>query len=315
MKILVTGGAGFIASQIADAYIERGHEVTVIDDLSTGDKRNVSPKAKLVEMDVRDPNISTLFAKSGFDIVNHHAAQIDVRVSVQDPFLDASINVLGTLRLLECCRTYGTRKFIFASSGGAIYGECPEGGAAENNPQSPESPYGYTKASGEYYIRFFGKHYQLPFTILRYGNVYGPRQSLKGEAGVVSIFIGKLLANEPVTIYGNGEQQRDYVYVKDVVAANLAALTKGENGTFNIGTHAGTSVNALYEKIARIHGSSPKPVFAPARAGEIERSLLNPGLAAKDLGWKAAHTLDQGLTETYAYFKQEKKPLAAAKKP
>ncbi len=275
MKILVTGGAGFIASQIADAYIEQGHEVTIVDDLTSGNKKNVNPKAQFVTMDVRDPNISTLFAKTGFDVVNHHAAQIDVRRSVQDPFLDASINVLGTLRLLECCRTYGTRKFIFASSGGAI---------------------------------------RLSYTILRYANVYGPRQDSQGEAGVVSIFAGKLLANEAVTIFGTGRQERDYVYVGDIVAANVAALTKGENQTFNIGTQIASSVNALYEKLAAVHASAPKPQYAPAREGELERSVLNASLAQQQLGWRPSRTLEQGLEETYRYFQQQKPPLAAAKK-
>jgi UDP-glucose 4-epimerase len=309
MKILVTGGAGFIASNIVDAYLAAGHEVTIVDDFSSGQKKNVNPKATLVTMDIRDPNLSTLFAKSGFDVVNHHAAQIDVRKSVQDPFLDASINVLGTLRLLECCRTYGIRKFIFASSGGAIYGECKDP-ARETDPTYPESPYGYTKASAEYYIRFFNKYYKLPYTILRYGNVYGPRQDASGEAGVVSIFAGRLLNQQPITIFGDGKQERDYVFVSDVVAANVAALTKGENGTFNIGTAIPTSVNALYETLRRIHGPADPPVFAPARPGELNRSLLNPEQANKHLGWRPAHTLEQGLRKAYDYFKQQKPVLA-----
>jgi UDP-glucose 4-epimerase len=313
MKILVTGGAGFIASQIVDAYIDQGHEVTILDDLSSGKKENVHPKARLMTLDVRDPNISTLFSKAGFDVVNHHAAQIDVRKSVQDPFLDASINVLGTLRLLECCRTYGVKKFIFASSGGAIYGEC-KAPALETNPTVPESPYGYSKSVAETYIRFYEKYYKLAYTILRYGNVYGPRQDSNGEAGVVSIFIGKLLANETPSIYGAGRQERDYVFVGDIVAANVAALSKGENGTFNIGTQTPTSVNTLYEKIAAIHPSAPKPTYAPARAGELERSVLNASLAKEKLGWKPSRTLDQGLAETYKYFSQKKPALATSPK-
>jgi len=313
VKILVTGGAGFIASQIVDAYLEQGHEVTVIDDLSSGHKKNVSPKATLVTMDIRDPNLSSLFEKSRFEIVNHHAAQIDVRRSVQDPFLDASINVLGTLRLLDCCRTYGARKFIFASSGGAIYGECATPAEEATSPLRPESPYGYTKASAEYYIRFFNTFYHLPYTILRYGNIYGPRQDSHGEAGVISIFIGKMLANETVTIYGTGRQERDYVYVGDVVAASVAALTRGENGTYNIGTQTPTSVNTLYEKLTKIHPAS-KPVYAPARAGELERSVLNNAQAQAHLGWRPTRTLDQGLAETFRYFQNEHLPPAAAKR-
>jgi UDP-glucose 4-epimerase len=310
MKILITGGAGFIGSNIADAYLAQGHEVTVVDDLSSGNKKNLPPQVRLVTMDIRDPNLSTLFAQTGFDIVNHHAAQIDVRRSVQDPFLDASINILGTLRVLECCRTYGTRKFIFASSGGAGYGECPKA-AVESDPFLPEAPYGYTKASAEYYIRFYNKIYNLPYTILRYANIYGPRQSIHGEAGVISIFIGKLLAQQAVTIYGTGQQERDYVFVGDVVAANVAALTKGENGTYNISTQVPTSVNALYEKLAKLHRSAPKPIYAPGRAGELERSVLNPSLAKDQLNWQASCPLDQGLDETYRFFKQQKPALAS----
>jgi UDP-glucose 4-epimerase len=313
MKILVTGGAGFIASQIVDAYIEQGHSVTILDDLSSGKKANVNPKATLVTQDIRDPNLSTLFAKSGFELVNHHAAQIDVRRSVQDPFFDASVNVLGTLRLLECCRTYGARKFIFASSGGAIYGECKQP-AVETQAVNPESPYGYSKSVAETYIRFYQKYYGLSYTVLRYANVYGPRQDSHGEAGVVSIFIGKRLANEPVTIYGNGKQERDYVFVGDIVAANVAALTQGQNGTFNIGTQVATSVNSLYEKIADLQAGSPKPSYAPARAGELERSVLNNALAKEKLGWQPSRTLEQGIAETYRYFQSHKPEMAGAKK-
>jgi len=307
----VTGGAGFIASHVVDAYLDAGHEVTVLDDLSKGKKKNVAPKARLVTMDIRDPNLSTLFAQSGFDIVNHHAAQIDVRRSMQDPFFDASVNILGTLRLLECCRTYGARKFIFASSGGAIYGEC-EKPAQESDELRPESPYGYSKAGAEIYIQFYGKYYHLPYTLLRYANVYGPRQDALGEAGVISIFIGKLLANEPVTIFGTGRQERDYVSVWDVVAANVAALTKGENGIFNIGTQLPASVNALYDKLAKIHGRNVKPVYAPARPGELERSVLNTAAAQQALGWRSVRSLDQGLEETYRFFLEQKPAPAKA---
>jgi UDP-glucose 4-epimerase len=310
MKILVTGGAGFIASQVAEAYLNLGHEVTIIDDLSTGKKKNVPAKATLVTMDIRDPNISTLFTKSGFDIVNHHAAQIDVRRSVQDPFLDASINILGTLRLLDCARTYGTRKFIFASSGGAIYGECKDP-ARETDPTFPESPYGFSKSVGENYIRMFNKLYNLPYTILRYSNVYGPKQDSGGEAGVVSIFSGRLLSRQPVTIYGNGKQERDYVFVGDIIAANCAALTKGENGTFNICTQVATSVNTLYDELSKLQPGAPKATYAPARAGELERSVLNPSLAQEKLGWRPAHDLRQGLKKTYDYFQELAKTALA----
>lgn len=306
MKVLVTGGAGFIGSHIVDAYVAMGHDVTIVDDLSTGKKKNVNSKAHLVVMDVRDPNISTLFAKTGFDIVNHHAAQIDVRRSVQDPFLDASINILGTLRLLECCRIYGIRKFIFASSGGTLYGECKKRPASEEDSLLPESPYGFSKATAETYIRFFGQYYHLPYTILRYSNVYGPRQDPQGEAGVVAIFIGKILAREPTTIYGTGDQERDYVHVNDVVQANCDALLKGENDIFNIGTNLATSVNTLYEKLSAMDSSVKKPAYAPAREGELQRSVLNIQKADKSLGWRPSRTLEQGLKETLQFFQHQK---------
>jgi UDP-glucose 4-epimerase len=313
VKILVTGGAGFIGSHIVDAYVGLGHDVTVVDDLSSGRKKNVNPKAELVVMDVRDPNLSTLLAKGRFDLVNHLAAQIDVRRSVQDPFHDASVNILGTLRVLEGCRTYGVRKFIFASSGGTIYGECKDRPAKESDPAQPVSPYGFSKAAAETYIRFFGETYRIPYTILRFGNVYGPRQDPHGEAGVVAIFIGKLLQNEPVTIFGTGRQERDYIYVGDVAEANCQALLKGENDTFNIGTGLATSVNTLFEKLRQSHRNGPPAVYAPARPGELECSVLNVTHAREGLGWKPAHSLEEGLSETYAYLQQQQKKAAARK--
>jgi len=303
MKILVTGGAGFIGSHIVDSYIEAGHEVTIVDDLTAGKKSNINPKAQFTGMDIRDPNISTLFLKKGFDIVNHLAAQMDVRKSMQDPFFDASVNILGTLRLLECCRTYKIKKFIFSSSGGTLYGECHKAPATEETPCMPISPYGFSKATAETYIRFYFDSFQLPYTILRYGNVYGPRQDPHGEAGVVAIFVGKLLENQPATIYGDGKQKRDYVYVKDVAHANLAALTLGENKTMNISTGIATDVNNLYSEMARVAGSSLKPVYAPVRPGELLYSQLDITLAKSILHWTPQFTLSSGLKETYTYFK------------
>jgi UDP-glucose 4-epimerase len=304
MKILVTGGAGFIGSHIVDAYIALGHDVTVVDDLSTGKKKNVNSRARLVTADVRDPNLSTLFTESRFEIVNHLAAQLDVRKSVQDPFFDASVNILGTLRLLECSRAYGVRKFIYSSSGGTFYGECTEP-AREEDPSHPESPYGFSKAAAERYIRFYGDIYKLPYTILRYANVYGPRQDPHGEAGVVAIFVGKLIAKARATIYGTGEQERDYVFVSDVVGANVAALTKGENDMFNVGTQITTSVKTLYEKLSRFNKDAQPAIYAPARTGELARSVLNIERARKYLGWKPLVAIDKGLEETYRFFAHE----------
>jgi UDP-glucose 4-epimerase len=307
MKILVTGGAGFIGSQVVDAYVKEGHQVTVVDDLSSGSKNNLNPKAAFVPMDVRDPNLITLFAKSAFELVNHHAAQIDVRKSVQDPFFDASVNILGTLRLLDCCRTYGVRKFILASSGGTVYGECTNGPASEEDAAKPASPYGFSKAAAETYVRFYGEQYKLPYTILRYGNVYGPRQDPTGEAGVVAIFVGRILAGEQVTIYSDGKQERDYVSVKDVVDANVAAVTKGENETVNIGTGSPVSVSSLYERLCAVTKTGKAPIFAPERRGELRRSVLNNARALKVLKWKPSQTLDQGLAATFEYFSNQKK--------
>jgi len=303
MKILVTGGAGFIGSQIAQAYLDGGHDVTILDDLSTGRNRNVPAGSRLIHRDIREADLNVLFANSRFEIVNHHAAQIEVTHSVQDPSFDASVNILGTLRLLQCCRVYGIRKFIFASSGGAIYGEC-ERLAQESDPPRPESPYGISKAAAEAYIRFYGRTHHLPYTILRYANVYGPRQDPKGEAGVISVFIRKLLADKAVTVYGTGHQERDYVFVGDVVAANLAALAKGENGTYNISTQTAVSVNTLVRKLSTFRRLIQPPNHAPARPGEIERSVLNASLALKQLGWRPTHSLEQGLEETWRYFEQ-----------
>jgi UDP-glucose 4-epimerase len=308
LKILVTGGAGFIGSTIVDAYVNDRHEVTVVDDLSTGKKGQVNRKAKLAVMDIREPNLATLFAESRFEVVNHHAAQMDVRKSVQDPFFDASVNILGTLRLLECCRAYGVRKLIFASSGGTIYGECGARPAREEDPSRPESPYGFSKAAAERYIQFYGDAYRLPYTILRYANVYGPRQDPQGEAGVVAIFAGKMLAKQAVTIYGDGKQERDYVYVSDVVEANRAALTKGENTILNIGTGVPTSVNKLYEIMASLNKQTKPVSYAPARTGELARSVLDAEKARKVLGWTPSRTLAQGLEETCRYFLQQKRP-------
>jgi UDP-glucose 4-epimerase len=303
MKILVTGGAGFIGSHITDALITAGHTVTVVDDLSSGYKKNLNPQARFEKIDVRDPNISTLFEKSRFDAVFHLAAQIDVRKSVHDPFFDASVNILGTLRLLECCRTYGVKKFIFTSSGGVMYGECTDRAAREEDESRPISPYGFSKLAAERYVRFYGENYNLPYAILRYANVYGPRQDPHGEAGVVAIFSGKVLAKQPATIFGTGNQQRDYVYVRDVAAANLAALTGPDNKLFNISTALPTSVNELYARLSNLGGSLHPVTSAPARTGELDRSVLDFSRAKKELNWSPSVSLDEGLTLTLDYFR------------
>ena len=302
MHMLVTGGAGFIGSHVTEALIAKGHEVTIVDDLSSGHRKNLNPTARFEKIDVRDPNIATLFEKSKFDAVFHLAAQIDVRKSMQDPFFDASVNILGTLRLLECCRSYNVKKFVFTSSGGVMYGECPSRPAREEDPSQPISPYGFSKLAAERYVRFYGEHYNLPYAVLRYANVYGPRQDPHGEAGVVAIFIGKVLAGETVTIFGTGKQERDYVYVGDVAAANVAAFECPKNHLFNISTGVPTSVNELATRILKLGKSSAQPVYAPARAGELDRSLLDSGRAKVEMGWSPRVTLDDGLANTFAFF-------------
>ncbi|MCH7515783.1 MAG: NAD-dependent epimerase/dehydratase family protein, partial [Bacteroidetes bacterium] len=246
MKILVTGGAGFIASQIADVFIDEGHEVVVLDDLSTGFEENINPKAKFVRLNINDHKVSSLFEKEKFDVVNHHAAQMDVRKSVADPLFDANTNILGTINLLQHSVKFGVKKFLFSSTGGAVYGEQEYFPADENHPTHPVSPYGITKLCVEKYLFYYGGEYNLNYTVLRYANIYGPRQNPFGEAGVVAIFCTKLLKGEQPIINGTGKQTRDYVFVQDVVEANLLTLSDDKSDIYNIGTGIETNVNELF---------------------------------------------------------------------
>ena len=304
MKILVTGGAGFIGSNVADAYIAKGHDVWIIDNIITGSKNNINPKATFIEMDVRDKKIKDLFKEVGFDIVNHHAAQIDIRKSVEDPAFDAAVNIIGALNLYENCYKYNVKKVIFISSGGAIYGECdiPKDETAE---KCPISPYGITKYTNELYLKFYEEIHSLKYTVLRYGNVYGPRQNPKGEAGVVSIFSTNILEDNPCYIYGDGSQKRDYVFVGDVVKANLKVLENFNNETFNIGTAIPTDVNKLYSKMKNIYGCDKDAIHAEARAGELARSVLNVD-KMKNLLKIEPITMDEGLKLTAEYYKNLK---------
>jgi len=304
MKILVTGGAGFIGSHVADAYLEAGHEVVIVDNLSMGRMENVNPGAKFVKMDIYDEAIFQLFEQEKFDVVNHHAAQMDVRLSVADPIFDARNNILGTINLLQASVKHGVKKFIFISSGGAIYGEQDYFPADEEHPTRPLSPYGITKLTGEKYLYFYRHVYNLGFVILRYSNVYGPRQNPKGEAGVIAIFTSKLLTGEQPIINGDGAQTRDYVYVGDVVAANLKALAYSENDYFNIGTGIETDVNELFRQLNRLTGARREAQHGPAQPGEQLRSVLNIDKAKKRLQWTPQVRLDEGLARTVAYFKQ-----------
>lgn len=302
MKILVTGGAGFIGSHVVDKYISLGHQVTVLDNLSSGRRVNLNPRAKFVRADVRSPGLRSLFRAGRFNVVNHHAAQIDVRRSVADPAFDAQVNVLGLLNLLGLASAHKVKKFIFSASGGTYYGECARP-APETTPPRPLSPYGITKLAGEFYIRSQAALHGLNYTVFRYGNVYGPRQDPHGEAGVVAIFGQRMLKGEPVLIFGNGRQERDYVYVGDVAEANGLALRRGHRDVFNIGTGKPASVNMLFRELARATGYSKSPVHKPARPGELFKSCLNVSKAAGLLGWRPRHSLRQGLAATVDHFR------------
>lgn len=306
MKILVTGGAGFIASHVADAYIKQGHDVVIVDNLATGFKHNINPKAKFVQMDVQDKEIFDLFADEKFDLVNHHAAQMDIRVSVNDPTFDARNNILGTINVLEAAVKSGTKKAIFISSGGAIYGEQDYFPADEKHPTRPLSPYGIAKLTGEKYLYYYHKTYDLNFVSLRYGNIYGPRQSPHGEAGVIAIFAKKLLAKEQPVINGNGKQTRDYVYVSDVVDVNLKALDFEGSDYFNVGTSIETDVNEIFQHLNNLTEANAKEVHGPAKQGEQLRSVLNYEKATTILKWKPKVKMEEGLKNTVEFFKSQK---------
>lgn len=306
MKVLVTGGAGFIGSHIVDAYIGLGHEVVVVDDLSTGRKQNLNPKAQFHQLKIQDAKVGELFAKHRFEVVNHHAAQMDVRRSVADPVFDAQTNVLGMLNLLQNCVQHGVKKFIFSSTGGAIYGEQDYFPADEKHATWPISPYGITKLTGEKYLFYYKQVLNLQHAIFRYANVYGPRQNPHGEAGVVAIFTERLLAGSQPIINGDGKQTRDYVYVGDLVRANVMALAYDKSDIFNIGTGKETDVNDLFQILKKAAGSQLEEVHGPAKVGEQLRSCLTYAKAEKILGWKPEVDLKQGLQMTVDYFKKQK---------
>jgi UDP-glucose 4-epimerase len=303
MKALVTGGAGFIGSHLTEALLSEGHEVVVVDDLSTGRRENLDPRARFHRLDIQDLRTAELIRAERPEVLNLHAAQMDVRRSVADPLLDARINVLGMINLLEAAHQAGVRRILFASSGGAVYGEQEAFPAPETHPTNPVSPYGVSKRAGELYAFFYQVQYGLPFVALRYANVYGPRQDPHGEAGVVAIFAGRMLRGEPVTVNGDGRQTRDYVYVGDVARANVLALGRPVSGPLNIGTGVETDVNTLARLLLEATGSRSAVHHGPAKPGEQRRSVIECRRAADQLGWRPEVSLADGLRRTVEFFR------------
>ncbi len=310
-RVLVTGGAGFIGSHVAEAYLADGWEVTVLDDLSRGKRSQVPAGARFVQADVRSAEARRAAAEGGFDVVNLQAAQIDVRVSVERPDEDCDVNLRGLVNLLVGARDGGVRRVVFASSGGVIYGEAAQVPTPESAPKQPVSPYGVSKLAGEHYLRALGALYGFEPVALRYANVFGPRQDPKSEAGVVSIFVSRLLAGEPLTVFGDGRQTRDYVFVRDVARANLLAgtapLEAGDGidaSGINIATGGELSVLELAAAVGRALGIEPRLEFAAPRAGELQRSALDPAKAGRVLGWRSAHRFEDGLEALIAWYRE-----------
>lgn len=323
LRVLVTGGAGFIGSHIVDAYVQAGHHVAVVDNLTTGRRDNVNSRAQFVCADIRDPSMDAVFQHGQFDVVNHHAAQIDLRRSVADPAHDAEVNIVGTLNLLECARRYGVQSVILASTGGAIYGDQTIYPTPESEAAHPQSPYGVAKLAIEHYLYYYRSVHGLRSVVLRYANVYGPRQDPFGEAGVVAIFIKRLLAGDRPIINGDGDQTRDFVFVDDVVQANLVALDYLLDGSgeadplvVNIGTGEEVSVNRLFALLGEFLPSPPTSLYGPAKPGEQRRSVINPSYAKQTMGWEPRVGLEEGFRKTWDWFKVDsdhtRKPRMAA---
>lgn len=304
MRILVTGGAGFIGSHIVDRLILEGHKVSVIDNLSTGKVENINREAKFYKMDIVSPRIERVLKKERPELICHHAAQMDVRRSVADPVFDAQTNIIGMLNLLENAVRYGTRRVIFASTGGAVYGEGGPYPTPEDNPARPVSPYGISKLTGEHYLFYYNVTYGLSYVALRYANVYGPRQDPFGEAGVVAIFTQKMLRNEQPIINGNGMQTRDYVYVDDAVDAVVASIYSNISDTFNVGAGIEISVNELFRLVVDITGYNIREMYGPAKKGEQQRSSLNYDKIKKAMDWEPRVSLREGLIRTVEFFKK-----------
>ena len=304
MKVLVTGAAGFIASHVADGYLNSGHEVVILDDLSRGAKRNVNSKARFYQCDVRNREaVEAIFLSEKPDVVNHHAAQMDVRRGVREPHFDAQVNILGSLNVIESAVAHGARRFVYAATAGAGYGEPKQIPVPEDYPINPITPYGISKHTVEHYLFTFQFLYGLQYVVLRYGNVYGPRQSSQGEAGVFAIFSEQMLSGIQPVIYGDGEKVRDYVFVSDVVAANVAALANGTNEIFNIGSGIATKDLEIFEQVRNLLGkTSVQPQYLPRRPGEIDRISLDISKAARLLDWTPQVPLAEGAKRTVRYF-------------
>ena len=304
MNILVTGGAGFIGSHVVDTYIENHHNVVVIDDMSRGRKEFINPKATFHQISISDSRLANIIQEERIEVINHHAAQISVSDSVKNPVKDAESNIIGTLQLLQSAVECGVNKFIFASTGGAIYGEQDYFPAREDHPQKPTSPYGLSKLSVEGYLRFYKEQYGLKTIIFRYGNVFGPRQNPSGEAGVVAIFYNRLLKAQAPIINGDGEQTRDYIFIKDIVRANLLALSLDDSGIFNVGTGKETSVNELTRLILKIAESSITAQRSKKNTFEQQRSCLDHTKLKESISWSPNFSLEEGLAETFTFFKK-----------
>ncbi len=305
-RILVTGGAGFIGSHVVDAYLAEGHHVIVVDNLSTGNRENINPGAVFYEADITDAvEIERIFETERPEVVNHHAAQMDVRKSLEDPVFDATTNILGSLNVILSSVKYGVEKFIYVSTGGAVYGEPEYLPVDENHPINPESQYGISKHTVEHYLHLYHFQLNLTYTVLRYPNVYGPRQNPKGEAGVVAIFIGQMLEGTTPSIYGDGEQVRDYVHVDDIVRANLLALNGGENEIFNLGSGIGTSVNQLYSLLSDLLSFHQPPRYVAPRKGEIRKIYLKSEKANRGFGWRSEIQLAIGLKRTLEWYREK----------
>lgn len=303
-KILVTGGAGFIGSHVVDLFLDKGFEVVILDDLSTGRASNLNPAAKFYKMDIRDPKVREIFEAERPDFVSHHAAQMDVRRSVAQPLFDADVNILGSINLIEAAKEFGVKRFIYISTGGAVYGEPEYVPCDEAHPINPICQYGASKHTVEHYLFMYHVNYGLKYTVLRYPNVFGPRQDPHGEAGVVAIFTGRMMAGEPVVINGDGEQTRDFVYVSDCAQANyLAATVDHQPGIYNIGWGVPTSVNQIFAALAKATGYALPAGYGPAKVGETRHIYLDASKARKDLGWSATVSLDEGMRKTVEYFK------------